>query len=199
MKKLVLILFVCFITLSIKAQFGVPQIVNDPEANAILKALTQQQSVSNSKALLEAKNTVLEINKQYEFLSNAVSKVEEAVTSLEIVNSIKTNSVGVVSDYSRTLNELRSYKNLNPTYVNNQLIRLENIVISNRKSFNFFTSLIKNDMLKMSSYERIQLMQDVNKKIVSLRSAIFNISRDAAIKNQQAANRKGIYSIPILK
>ena len=121
------------------------------------------------------------------------------MTSLEIVNSIKTNSVGVVSDYSRTLNELRSYKNLNPTYVNNQLIRLENIVISNRKSFNFFTSLIKNDMLKMSSYERIQLMQDVNKKIVSLRSAIFNISRDAAIKNQQAANRKGIYSIPILK
>lgn len=197
MKKLVL--FLCFITLSIKAQIGVPQVVNDPEANAILKTLTQQQSISNSKALLEAKNTVLEINKQYEFLSNAVSKVEAAVTSLEIVNSIKTNSVGVVGDYSRTLNELRNYRNLNPTYVNNQLIRLENIVISNRKSFNFFSSLIKNDMLKMSSYERIQLMQDVNQKIVSLRSAIFNISRDAAIKNQQAANRKGIYSIPILK
>ena len=128
-----------------------------------------------------------------------MSKVENAVETLEAVNDVRRNSTGVVSDYSNCLNQLRTYRKLHPKYVNNQLIRLENIILTNQKTFAFLSSIITNDIMKMSSYERIKLIQEINTKIVNLRASIFNISRDASIKNQQALNKQGLYSIPILK
>lgn len=198
MKKSISIL-ILLLTITAKAQLGVPQIVNDPEANTILKTISSQQMADNSKALIEAKNTVMQIDKQSKWITDAVSKVEEAVATLDVVNDIKNNSMGVVSDYSSTLTNIRNYRNLDPRYVSNISIRLENIVISNRKSYTFFVSVMKNDLMKLNSYERIKLLQEINQKISNLRSAIFNISRDAAIKNQQAETRKGLYSMPILK
>lgn len=193
--KTFLSLFLLVLTISIKSQM----IVNDPQVAALLSQISSQQQVDNTKALVEAKNTVTQISSQFKFITETVSKVENAVETLDAVEKIRRNTTGVVSDYSNCLNQLRTYKKLNPKYVNTQLIRLENIVMTNQKSFAFFSSVITNDIMKMSSYERIKLIQEINSKIVNLRASIFNISRDASIKNQQALNKQGLYSIPILK
>lgn len=188
-------LILLVLTISIKAQM----VVSDPGAASLLSQIAAQQAVDNTKALMEAKNTVTQISNQYKFLTETVSKVENAVETLEAVNDVRRNSTGVVSDYSNCLNQLRTYRKLHPKYVNNQLIRLENIILTNQKTFAFLSSIITNDIMKMSSYERIKLIQEINTKIVNLRASIFNISRDASIKNQQALNKQGLYSIPILK
>lgn len=174
-------------------------VVNDPGVTSLLSQLAGQQAVDNSKTLIEAKNTVMQINNQYKFLTETVSKVENAVATLDAVNDVRRNSTGVVSDYSNCLSQIRNSKNLNPKYVNNQLVRLENIIMTNQKTFSFLSSVISNDIMKMTSYERIKLIQEINTKIVNLRGSIFNISRDASIKNQQASNKQGLYNIPILK
>lgn len=193
--KTYLSLILLVLTISIKAQM----VVSDPGAASLLSQIAAQQAVDNTKALMEAKNTVTQISNQYKFLTETVSKVENAVETLEAVNDVRRNSTGVVSDYSNCLNQLRTYRKLHPKYVNNQLIRLENIILTNQKTFAFLSSIITNDIMKMSSYERIKLIQEINTKIVNLRASIFNISRDASIKNQQALNKQGLYSIPILK
>ena len=191
--------YLSFLLLILTASVQAQMIVNDPQAAALLSQIASHQAVDNTKALVEAKNTVTQISNQYKFLTETVSKVENAVETLSAVNDVRRNSTGVVSDYSNCLNQLRTYKKLNPKYVNNQLIRLENIIITNQKTFSFLSSVITNDIMKMTSYERIKLIQEINTKIVNLRASIFNISRDASIKNQQALNKQGLYSIPILK
>lgn len=188
-------LFFLLVSFIFKAQL----IVNDPSATALLSQISSQQAVDNTKALMEAKNTVTQMTNQYKFLTETISKVENAVATLAAANDVRRNTTGVVSDYSNCLNQLRTYSKLNSKYVNNQLIRLENIIMANQQTFSFFSSVISNDIMKMTSYERIKLIQEINSKIIGFRTAIFNISRDASIKNQQALNKQGLYSIPILK
>ncbi|PWN62411.1 hypothetical protein C1631_022870 [Chryseobacterium phosphatilyticum] len=174
-------------------------IVEDPAVAGLIASLNSQQAASNSKSLVQAANTVKQLQSQGKWIKETVEKVDNAVRALSVVTDIQKNAVGVVKDYNNTANSLRDYKTLNPEYVENALRRLAGIVSKNQKTVDFFTSIMKSDFLKLSSYERIKLLEDINSKLSSLRGGIYNIGAEAYQKNQQSINRKSIYGTPILK
>lgn len=194
MKKIFLILFTTVCTTAYSQW-----IVEDPAVAGLVASLNQQQALSNSKSLVQAANTVKQLQNQGKWVKETVEKVDNAVRALNVVTDIQKNAVGVVRDYRDTSNALRDYKSLNPAYVQNALQRLSNIVSKNQKTVDFFTSIMKSDFLKLSSYERIKLLEDINSKISSLRGGIYSIGSEALQKNQQVVNRKSIYGTPILK
>lgn len=194
MKKLFLILFSVTCS-SVYSQW----VVEDPAVAGLLASLTQEQAVSNSKTIVQAANTVKQLQSQGKWIKETVEKVDNAVRTLNVVTDIQQNAVGIVRDYRNAANSLRSYKTLNPQYVQNSLNRLANIVNNNQKTVNFFSNIMKSDFLKLSSFERIKLLQEINSKLSGLRASIYNISSEAYQKNQTAVNRQSIYGTPILK
>lgn len=194
MKKLFLIIFTSVCS-SVYSQW----VVEDPGVAGLLTALNQEQAISNSKTIAQAASTVKQLQSQGKWIKETVEKVDNALKTLNVITDIQKNAVGVVSDYRNTSNALQSYKQLNPVYVQNALNRLANIVSNNQKTVNFFSSVMKSDFLKLSSYERIKLLNEINAKLNSLRGGIYSIGAEAYDKNATMVVKKSIYGTPVLK
>lgn len=194
MKKLIYILI---LIVSNKAYSQL--LVEDASVAGLLGSLQYEQTTSNSRAIAQATSTVKQLQSQGKWIKETVEKVDNAVKSLQVISEVQQNAVGVVKDYQQASRNLKSYKKLNPQYVQEMLNRLAGIISKNQKTVTFFTDIMKSDFLKLSSFERIKLLEDINQKIIGLRGGIHNINVDAMQTNQSLINSKSIYGTPTLK
>lgn len=194
MKKLIYILI---LIVSNKAYSQL--LVEDASVTGLLGSLQYEQTTSNSRAIAQATSTVKQLQSQGKWIKETVEKVDNAVKSLQVISEVQQNAVGVVKDYQQASRNLKSYKKLNPQYVQEMLNRLAGIISKNQKTVTFFTDIMKSDFLKLSSFERIKLLEDINQKIIGLRGGIHNINVDAMQTNQSLINSKSIYGTPTLK
>lgn len=195
MRKIICVSAIMLCAFNAKAQW----IVEDVSVAALLGQLNAEQSASNSKTIAEATTTVKTLQSQSKWIKNTVEKVDDAVKSLAIIDEIQKNAVGVIKDYKTAVNALKGYKNLDKNYVQYSLKSLSSIISKNKKTTNFYSDIMKDDFLKLSTYERIKLLEDINGKIISLRQSIYNSSSDAYRKNQAVSTRQSIYGTPVLK
>lgn len=204
MKNLILFAVLFFAHLT-NAQLGVA-IVSDPTAqaliadsNALLIQAQTKQGLADSKSLLEAQKTVAQVTSQFEYIKNTVSKVSNAVQTVQAATDLKNQIFGVVQDYNNAIGKLQNMNNLPPAYVQNSLNILSGVISNNQKTSNFLGDILKDDFFKLTSYERIKLIEDLNGKVYQLRMQIYNVLKDATVKSNLLKQNNSIYNTPLLK
>ena len=206
MKKTIFTL--AFIGLSVisNAQVGAMATFDAAQAANMGTSISQTSEViaKGAETVSKLEKTYKQLEKQAKFVADVVEKVDDGLKTMSVINDIQKNVRGVYDDYQVAIIKLDKLKegnlsNENVEYVDSQIAHVLVLLQKNNETASDFTSILKDDFLKMETSDRMKFLDDINKKILSVRLSIRGTALDTS-KRLTAERRKGeIYSMPTLK
>ena len=206
MKKLIFTLgFILGITSITNAQVGAMATFDAAQAANMGTSITQASEIisKGTETVNKLSEQAKKLDEQSKFIRDAVEKIDEGVKTLNVVNEIKKNTTGVYNDYNVAIDKLNNLKmnasNETTEFIDIQISNVLSLVAKNNQTTTDFTSLLSDDFLKMDTASRIEFLETINKKVMSVRLSIRSTVVDTSKKITQQNRKKQIYSVPTLK
>lgn len=187
-------------TIAIFCAFAIQAQIGDAAVVATLEKIEVANKVDRVKSITELRSQLSEIRKQSELIhkaQRALERVSNGISQMQLVNDIKNNSIKTVEAYTNSYTTLKHAK-VSPAFIQYQMQKLEAGLQNNKKLIAFFSSVLKDDLFSMKDYERIQLLEQINAKVIGNLTSVNAVRTDLFREVQSHAVTDAVSSFPVL-
>jgi hypothetical protein len=160
MDKLIVLLIYSLLVVSLPVHGQM--VVSDPAA--------QVQLIENVKVSVEQANALNSQLKLLEETRKALSKVNQAVKELYLIDGIVENQKRVLKKSRSTYERLEKSELFSPKELNYVLMNFNEIVITTNHSLELANSILKDDMFSMGDNQRLDLLLKLSEELDDLYS-----------------------------
>ncbi len=220
MKKLLVVLMLCVVTVNVHAQFGIGQIIKLTVTKVIKAIDLEVQRIQNNTVWLQNAQKVVEntmselhlneitswVQKQKDLYSgfyNELWKVKTIITDYHRVKEIAERQVQLVNEYKQAWNMVRQDKHFTVDEINYMAQIYSGILDQTVQNINQLFVVVNSFTTQMSDAERMQVINDVGKAVdknyndlhqFNTQNSLLSLSR--AKDESDAEMVKWMYGIP---
>lgn len=182
MKKLVVVLALCVVTINARSQFGIGEIIKLTVTKVIKAIDLQVQRIQNNTVWLQNAQKVVEntmselhlneitgwVQKQKDLYSgfyNELWKVKTIITNYHRVKEIAERQVQLVGEYKQAWNMVRQDKHFTVDEVNYMAQIYSGILDQTVQNINQLYAVVNAFTTQMSDADRMQIINDVGKAV----------------------------------